>query len=41
MINSIKLKEKITVSGQQLETVNHFKYLGASLSEEGSKIEVL
>ncbi|PIK42080.1 endonuclease-reverse transcriptase [Apostichopus japonicus] len=31
----------IVASGQQLETVNQFKYLGAIISEEGSKAEVL
>ncbi|PIK46298.1 hypothetical protein BSL78_16830 [Apostichopus japonicus] len=31
----------IVDSGQQLETVNQFKYLGAIISEEGSKAEVL
>ena len=42
MTNSIKPIEKnISVSGQELETVNHFKYLGTILSEEGSKTEVL
>ena len=35
------IKRKITVSGQELETVTQFKYLGAILSEEGSKTEVL
>ena len=34
------IKTKITVSGQQLETVNKFKYLGAIISQEGSKPEV-
>ncbi|PIK38081.1 hypothetical protein BSL78_25082 [Apostichopus japonicus] len=31
----------IVASGQQLETVNQFTYLGAIISEEGSKAEVL
>ena len=31
----------ITVSGKELETVNHFKYLGAIISEEGSKAKIL
>ena len=35
------ITRKITVSGQELKTVNQFKYLGAILSEEGSKTEVL
>ena len=35
------ITRKITVSGQELETVNQFKYFGAILSEEGSKTEVL
>ena len=30
--------KKITVSGQELKTVNQFKYLGAILSEEGSTL---
>ena len=42
MTNSIKsIEKKITVSGQQLETANQFKYLEAILSEDGSKTEVL
>ena len=41
MTNSTKQTEKITVSGQELEIVNQFKCLGAILSEEGSKTEVL
>ena len=41
MTNSTKpIEEKITVSGQELETVNQSKYLGATLSEDGSKSEV-
>ena len=35
------ITRKITVSRQELKTVNQFKYLGAILSEEGSKTEVL
>ena len=31
----------ITVSGKELETVNHFKCLGAIISEEGSKAKIL
>ena len=39
MTNSTKpIEKKITVSGQELNTVNQFKYLGAVLSEEGPKI---
>ena len=41
MTNCIKPIGKISLSGQVLETVNQFKYLGAILSEEGSKTEVL
>ena len=42
MTNSMKpIERKITVSGQELETVNQFKYLGTILSEEGSKTQVL
>ena len=32
---------KIAVSGKELETVDHFKYLRAIISEEGSKAEIL
>ena len=35
------ITRKITVSRQELKTVNQFKYLGAILSKEGSKTEVL
>ena len=42
MTSSTKPSErKITVRGQELETVKQFKYLGAIISEEGSKTEVL
>ena len=42
MTNSASpIKRKITASGQELEIVTQFKYLGAILSEEGSKMEVL
>ena len=34
------VKTKITVNGQELETVKQFKYLGAIISQEGSKPEV-
>ena len=35
------VRTKITVNGQELETVKQFKYLGAIISQEGSKPEVL
>ena len=42
MTNSTKpIQTKITVGGQQLEQVTQFKYLGAIISEGGSKTEVL
>ena len=42
MTNSTKpMEKKITVSGQELETVTQFKYLGAIISEQGSKTEVM
>ena len=34
------INTSITVSGQQLDTVTHFKYLGAIISEVGSKPEI-
>ena len=34
------ISTSIAVSGQQLDTVNQFKYLGAIISEEGSKPEI-
>lgn len=42
MTNSGKpLTTKITVNGQELETVSQFKYLGSIITEEGSKTEVI
>ena len=42
MTNSAQpITTKITVSGKELETVDHFKYLGTTISEEGSKTEIL
>ena len=35
------LTNKITVSGQELETVNQFKYLGAIINDEGSRTEII
>jgi len=35
------IKKEIKVKGQKLETVNSFKYLGAIVTDEGSKPEVL
>lgn len=35
------LSTKITINGQELETVKKFKYLGAIHSNEGSKTEIL
>ena len=39
--NPEPIKNNITVNGQPLERVEKFKYLGATISEEGSKPEVL
>ena len=33
--------EDITVNGQQLEAVDNFKYLGAKVTDEGSKPEII
>ena len=33
--------EDITINGQQLETVDKFKYLGAQVTDEGSKPEII
>ena len=42
MINSaIGIQREIKVKGQTLEIVTSFKYLGAIVSDEGSKAEVL
>ena len=35
--NSNDIQEWILVNGKELETVANFKYLGATLSDEGSK----
>lgn len=39
--NSNGINTDINVDGQKLETVNSFKYLGAIVSDEGSKKEIL
>ena len=42
MTNSAQpITTKITVSGKELETADHFKYLETIKSEEGSRIEIL
>ena len=41
MTNNGTLQRDITIQGQKLETVNHFKYLGAIICDEGSRREVL
>ncbi|KAK3888946.1 hypothetical protein Pcinc_007014 [Petrolisthes cinctipes] len=42
MINNTDgIHTQITVRGQELEIIKHFKYLGAIISEEGSKLEIL
>ena len=41
MTNNGTLQRYITIQGQKLETVYHFKYLGAIICDEGSRREVL
>ena len=41
MTNNGTLQRAITIQGQKLETVDHFKYLGAIICDEGSRREVL
>ena len=37
--NSNTIRSRITANGQELEKVKQFKYLGANISDEGSKTE--
>ena len=41
MTNNDTLQKRITIQRQHLETVDHFKYLGAIICDEGSRREVL
>ena len=41
MTNNGTLQRYITIQGQKLETVDHFKYIGAILCDEVSRREVL
>ena len=42
MTNSAQpITTKITVSGKELETVDHFQYLATIICEEGSKTKIL
>ena len=41
MTNNGTLQRDITIQGQKLETVDHFKYIGAILCDEGSRRVVL
>ena len=41
MTNDGTLQRHITIQGQKLETVENFKYLGAIICDEGSRIDVL
>ena len=41
MTNNGTSQRYITIQGQKLETVDHFKYLGAIICDEGSRREVL
>ena len=39
--NTSGINREIKVSGQRLETVTSFKYLGSVITDEGSKLEIL
>ena len=39
--NTNGINKKITVSGQRLDTVSKFKYLGSVITDEGSKPEII
>ena len=41
MTNNGSLQRDITIQGQKLETVDHFKYLGTIICDEGSRRELL
>ena len=41
MTNNGTLHRYITIQGQTLDTVDHFKYIGASICDVGSRREVL
>ena len=41
MTNNGSLQRDITIQGQSLKTVDHLKYLGAIICDEGSRREVL
>ena len=41
MTNNGTLQRYIMIQGQKVETVDHFKYLGAIICDEGSRREVL
>ena len=41
MTTNDTLQRDITIQGQKLETLDHFKYLGAIICDEGSRREVL
>ena len=39
--NTSGINTEIKVNGQKLETVTSFKYLGSTITDEGSKPEIL
>ena len=41
MTNNGTLQRDITIQGQKLEIVDHFKYIGAIICDNGSRREVL
>ena len=41
MLNDNTCNPRITIQNEQIEIVNHFKYIGSIIDEQGSKKEIL